>query len=87
MPGSDAVLHMNRNEFNELSSWEVRRLNQFRTANLIRIASAISPAWLSRLWTGFDSDAVLHMNPIKYINYYKSAIFFSHDMLQCINFG
>ena len=31
-PGSDAVLHMSRIEFNELSSCEVRRLNQFKTA-------------------------------------------------------
>ena len=46
-PGSDAVLHMSRNEFNELSSCEVR-MNQIRTANLIRIGSAIFPAWLSR---------------------------------------
>ena len=34
-PGSDAVLHMNRIEFNELSSCEVRRLNQFETADII----------------------------------------------------
>ena len=27
-PGSDAVLHMSRIEFNELSSCEVRRLNR-----------------------------------------------------------
>ena len=33
-PGSDAVLHMSRIEFNELSSCEVRRLNQFETAKL-----------------------------------------------------
>ena len=33
--GSDAVLHMSRIEFNNLSSCEVQRLNQFRTANLI----------------------------------------------------
>ena len=75
-----ALLHMSRNEFNELSSCEVRRLNQFRTANLIQMGSAIFPAWLSRakwLWTGFDS----------YINYNKSTIFFSHNMLQCIDFG
>ena len=32
-PGSDAVLHMSRIEFNELSSFEVRRLNQFETAD------------------------------------------------------
>ena len=36
-PGSDAVLHMSRIELNELSSCEVRRLNQFGTANIIRI--------------------------------------------------
>ena len=47
-PGSDAVLHMSRIEFNEWSSCEVRRLNQFRTANLIQIGSAIFSAWLSR---------------------------------------
>ena len=39
-PGSDAVLHMSRIEFNELSSCEVRRLNQFETADRIRIGSA-----------------------------------------------
>ena len=39
-PGSDAVLHMSGIEFNELSSCEVRRLNQFETANIIRIGSA-----------------------------------------------
>ena len=32
LPGSDAVLHMSRTEVNELSSCEVRRLNQFETA-------------------------------------------------------
>ena len=31
------------------------------------------------MWTGFDSDAVLHMSRIKCRNYYKSAIFFSHN--------
>ena len=30
-------LHMSRIEFSKLSSCEVRRLNQFRTANLIRV--------------------------------------------------
>ena len=34
---------MSRMEFNELSSCEVRRLNQFRTADRIRIGSAIFP--------------------------------------------
>ena len=33
--GSDDVLRMNRIEFNELRSCEVRRLNQFKTAGLI----------------------------------------------------
>ena len=33
-PSSDAVLHMSRIEFNELSTCEVRRLNQFETAGL-----------------------------------------------------
>ena len=36
-PGSDTVLHMSRIKFNELSSCEVRCLNQFRTADLIQI--------------------------------------------------
>ena len=36
-PVSDAVLHMSRIEFNELSACEVRRLNQFETADIIRI--------------------------------------------------
>ena len=36
-PGSDAVLQPSRIEFNELSSCEVQRLNQFG-----------NPAWLSR---------------------------------------
>ena len=36
-PGSDAVPHMSRIEFIELSSCEVGRLNQFRTTGLIRI--------------------------------------------------
>ena len=45
---SDAVLHMSWNEFNELSSCEVQRLNQFRMADLILIGSAIFPDWLSR---------------------------------------
>ena len=40
-PGSDAVLHMSRIEFNELSSCEVRRLNQFETADIIRIGLAV----------------------------------------------
>ena len=47
-PGSDAVLHMSRIEFIELSSCEVRRLNQFETAHIIRIGSAVLHAWLSR---------------------------------------
>ena len=47
-PGSDAVLHMSRIEFNELSSCEVRRMNQFETADIIRIGSAVLHAWLSR---------------------------------------
>ena len=47
-PGSDAVLHMSRIEFNELSSCEVRRLNQFETADIIRIGLAVLHAWLSR---------------------------------------
>ena len=47
-PSSDAVFNMSRIEFNELSSCEVWRLNQFRTADVIRIGSAIFPAWLSR---------------------------------------
>ena len=34
-PSSDVVLHMSRIEFNELTSCEVRRLNQFRTADLL----------------------------------------------------
>ena len=45
-PGSDAVLHMSRIEFNELSSCEVRRLNQFETADIIRIGSAVLHVWL-----------------------------------------
>ena len=47
-PGSDAVLHMSRIEFNELRSCEVRRLNQFDTADIIRIGLAVLHAWLSR---------------------------------------
>ena len=47
-PGLDAVLHMSRIEFIELSSCEVRRLNQFETADIIRIGSAVLHAWLSR---------------------------------------
>ena len=49
-PGSDAVLYMSgRTEFNELSSCdEVRRLNRFETADLIRISSVVLHAWLSR---------------------------------------
>ena len=47
-PGSDAVLHMSRIEFNELSSCEVRRLNQFETADIIRIGLAVLHAWLGR---------------------------------------
>ena len=45
--GSDAILHMSQIEFNELSSCEVRRLNQFETADIIRIGSAALHAWLS----------------------------------------
>ena len=70
-PGSDAVLHMSRIKFNELSSCEVRRLNQFETADIIRIGLAVLHAWLSRelrLSSGFDSDADLHMSRTKYIN-------------------
>ena len=71
-PGSDAVLHTSRIEFNELSSCEVWRLNQFETADIIRIGLAVLHAWLSReserLWTGFDSDAALHISRTKYIN-------------------
>ena len=47
-PGSDAILHMSRIEFNELSSCEVRHLNQFETADIIRIGLAVLHAWLSR---------------------------------------
>ena len=47
-PGSDAVLYMSRIKFNELRSCEVRRLNQFETADIIRIGSAVLHAWLSR---------------------------------------
>ena len=70
-PCSDAVLHMSRIEFNELSSSEVRRLNQFETADIIRIGLAVPHAWLSgekRLWTAFDSESDLHMGRNKYIN-------------------
>ena len=62
---------MSRIEFNELCSCEVRRLNQFETADIIRIGLAVLHAWLSReerLWTAFDSDADLHMSRKKYIN-------------------
>ena len=62
---------MSRIEFNELSSCEVRRLNQFETADIIRIGLAVLHACLSRelrLSTGFDSDADLHMSRTKYIN-------------------
>ena len=45
--GSDAVFHMSRIEFNELSSREVRRLNQFETTDIIRIGLAVLHAWLS----------------------------------------
>ena len=34
-------------KFNELSSCEVRRLNQFETADIIRIGLAVLHAWLS----------------------------------------
>ena len=47
-PGSDAVLHMSQIEFIELSSCEVRRLNQFETADIMRIGLAVLHAWLSR---------------------------------------
>ena len=53
-PGSDAVLHMSRIEFNELSSCEVRRLNQFEMADIIRIGLAVLHAWLSREYTAVD---------------------------------
>ena len=43
-PSSDAVLHMSRIEFNELSSCEVPLLNQFETADIIRIGSAVLQA-------------------------------------------
>ena len=46
-PGSDAVLHMSSIEFIELSSCEVRCLNQFETADIIRIGSAVLHTWLS----------------------------------------
>ena len=56
-PGSDAVLHMSRIEFNELSSCEVRRLNQFKTARfnsdrLSRSSRLAQPGItaLDRLW-------------------------------------
>ena len=84
-PGSDAVLHMSRIEFefrptqinlsriefSELSSCEVRRLNQFETADIIGIGLAV----LRRLAQPgitvvdrLDSDADLHMSRTKYIN-------------------
>ena len=47
-PGSDAVLHMSRIEFNELSSCEVQHLNQLETADIIWIGLAVLYAWLSR---------------------------------------
>ena len=47
-PGSDAVLLMSRIKFHEFSSCEVRRLNQFETADIIRIGLAVLHAWLSR---------------------------------------
>ena len=47
-PGSDPVLQMSRIEFSELSSCEVRRLNQFETTDIIRIGLAVRHAWLSR---------------------------------------
>ena len=43
-PSSDAVLHMSRIEF---SSCEVQRLNQFETADIIRIGLAVLHAWLT----------------------------------------
>ena len=54
-PGLDAVLHMSRIEFNELSSCEVQRLNQFETADIIRIGLAVLHAWLSREQPGNNS--------------------------------
>ena len=39
-PGSNAVLHISRIEFNELSSCEVQCLNQLRKADLIQIGLA-----------------------------------------------
>ena len=47
-PATQAILHLSRNEFSELSSYEVRRLNQFETADIIRIGLAVLHAWLSR---------------------------------------
>ena len=47
-PVQTPLLHMSRIEFNELSSCEVRRLNQFETADIIWIGSAVLHAWLSR---------------------------------------
>ena len=38
-PSSDAVLQPSRIKYNELSSYEVQRLNQFGTAYLIQIGS------------------------------------------------
>ena len=34
-PGSNAVLHMNRTQFNQLSSCEVRRLTKLSSTNFI----------------------------------------------------
>ena len=62
---------MSRIKFNELSSCEVRRLNQLETADTIRIGLAVLHAWLNReyrLWIGFDSDSTLHMSRAKFIN-------------------
>ena len=47
-PFSDAVLQMSRIQFNELSPCEVRRLNQFETADIIRVGLAVLYARLSR---------------------------------------
>ena len=41
-------LHMSRIEFNELSSCEVRRLNQVETVDILRIGSAVLQAWFTR---------------------------------------
>ena len=68
--GLDNVLHMSRIEFNELSSCEVGRLNQFETVDVIRIEPFFTPGSAGNNdWrTGFDSDVDLHMSRTKYIN-------------------